>query len=438
MEITVEEKKYAEKMLDFISKSPSQFHACENAAKILIENGYTKFKETEDYTLERGGKYFVTRNGSSIIAFEIGEDVDNNYHFQIVASHLDSPTFKIKEIPSIDSDYYTTINLEGYGGGIYFTWVDRPLSLAGRIMIEEDGKITSKNVYIDKDLLIIPNVAIHLNNKINEDKLTLDKDLFPLFSSEKKDFDEFLKDYFSINNGQILGKDIYLVNRTRPAIFGDRGQFISSPKLDNLESAFTSLEAFISSEKTDFVKVYASFDSEEVGSNTMQGAMSTFMKDILERINFALNKDKIDYLKAISKSFLVSADNAHAIHPNRPEFYDKNNAPMMNKGIVIKENARQSYMTSAFSRAIFKSILKKNSLPYQAYANKSDIRGGSTLGNLSNIEVSMHGVDVGASQLAMHSSYETAGTKDVKYMVDSLKAFYNSNIVIDGDSVIIR
>lgn len=435
--ITENDIKNAKELLDFIQKSNSPFHACREICNILDDAGFTFIEESQDFNLEKGGKYYTTRNSSSVVAFEIGEKVDD-FNYLLTLSHLDSPTFKVKDIPEVKSDNYTTINLEKYGGAILNTWVDRPLSLAGRVMVEENNRIYEKLVNIDEDLLVIPNVAIHLNGRINEEPLDIDRDYFALFASGKRDFVEFLKEYMDIKDGRILGKDLYLVNRTNPQIFGADKEFLSTGKLDNLESSYTTLMGFISSCKSNAIKIYASFDSEEVGSNTMQGAMSTLLKDVLERISMALGKDMKEHKKIIAKSFVVSADNAHAIHPNRPDLYDKENYPEINKGIVLKENASQKYMTSAYSRAIFKSILDKYNIPHQSYANKNSLRGGATLGNLSNMEVSMHGVDIGLSQLAMHSSYETAGTKDIGYMIDGIKHFYESEIIMKNGYIEIR
>ena len=412
------------------------FHTVKATRAYLDENNFTYVPEHKLWKLERGGKYYTVRNDSSLIAFSVGEKLDS-YHFQLTAAHSDSPSYKVKNNPeTAGSEGYIKLNIEGYGGMIDSTWLNRPLTVAGRALVKEGNSITSKLVYIDEDLLLIPNAAIHLNRELNKGyHYNRQSDMQPLLTAgacEEGSFNKIIAEHLHVEEDAILARDLFLVNRQRPCVWGYKKEFISSPKLDDLQCAFASLKAFIASENKHTVNVYCLFDNEEVGSNTKQGAMSTFLPDTLSRINDCLGKTHEDYRQALAQSFLVSCDNAHALHPNKPELYDADNACYLNRGLAIKEAANQSYTTDAFSRAVFKNICDEAGVPTQTFANRSDRAGGSTLGNLSNIQVSMHAVDFGLPQLAMHSSYETAGVKDTLYAIEALKAFFNTTIEIEG------
>ncbi|MDO4466921.1 MAG: M18 family aminopeptidase [Bacillota bacterium] len=425
----------SKELTTFIEKSPSMFHAISTIASELEEAGFTYLKEGAAWNVEKGGNYYTTRNGSSIIAFKIGKDL-SDYHFQMSAAHSDSPTYKVKTIPELKGPgEYLKLNVEAYGGMIDSSWFDRPLSIAGRVLVREGNKIESKLLYIDKDILIIPNMCIHFNREVNNGvAYNRQVDLCPLFSTgelKQGDFDKMVASELGIDVSQILGKDLFLVNRQAPVVWGYKDEFVSCPKLDDLQCAFVSLKGFLNANNDAAVNVYCCFDNEEVGSNTKQGAMSTFLYDTLQRINLNLGKTAEEYYQAVAKSFLVSCDNAHAVHPNHPEKNDAMNAPYMNKGIVLKESANQKYTTDAFSRALFTAICNDANVPVQTFANRSDVLGGSTLGNLSNTQVSVHAVDFGLAQLAMHSSYETAGVLDTVYAIQSLTAFFNTNVQID-------
>ena len=425
-------KKISEELIDFIKNSPTAFHAIYNISKRLKENGYEELLEGRRWNIKAGGKYFVTRNNSSIIALNIGTKLDN-YSFNVAASHSDSPTFKIKENAEIEvRGKYTKLNTEGYGGMLCSTWFDRPLSIAGRVLVKEDDTYVTKLVDIDRDLVMIPNVAIHMNRKIN-DGYAYNKqvDMLPLFGgSESKpgDFNKLIANQLGVEEENIYGSDLYLYNRMAPSIWGANEEFISSPKLDDLQCAFTSLEGFLKGSNEQSINVFACFDNEEVGSGTKQGAESTFLADVLQRINTGLGKEQEDYYRALASSFMLSADNAHAVHPNHPEKTDVNNCVYMNEGIVVKSHAGQKYTSDAVSIAIFKGFCEKANVPIQFFANRSDAAGGSTLGNIAMSQVSMNGVDIGLPQLAMHSSYETAGIKDTYYMVKVMEEFFNSHI----------
>ena len=422
-------------LMNFLDSSVTMFHAINECEKVLKDSGYIYLPENEKWNI-RAGKYYTKRNSSSLIAFDIE---NGDYHFQISAAHSDSPTFKLKDRPIIESNGYLKLNVEAYGGMIDATWLDKPLTLAGRVMVDTGCGIETRLLYIDKDLLIIPNVPIHFNREINKGfAFNNQVDMLPVFSAgnlSEADFDKMLAKELGVKPEAILAKDLYLVNRQKATVIGYDNELISSGRLDDLECVYTSLLGFIEAMNNDHINVFAVFDNEEVGSVTKQGAMSTFLVSTLNRINKALGKSDEDYYRAIAKSMLISCDNAHAIHPNHPELFDVKNRPVLNKGIAIKESANQKYTTDAFSRAVLKKILDKNNIPYQTFANRSDIIGGSTLGNLSNTAVSMNAVDIGLPQLAMHSAYETSGAKDVEYAIEALRAFFETNIDIKDDKV---
>lgn len=425
-------------LMDFLDSSVTMFHAINECEKVLQRSGFTYLPENEKWNINKG-KYYTKRNSSSLIAFDIAE---GDYRFQISAAHSDSPTFKLKDRPVIEANGYLKLNVEGYGGMINATWLDKPLTLAGRVIVNTDKGIETRLLHIDRDLLIIPNVPIHFNREINKGfAFNNQVDMLPIFSAgnlKEADFDNILAKELGIEAEAILAKDLYLVNRQKAAIIGFDNELISSGRLDDLECVYTSLRGFVEAENKNHINVFAVFDNEEVGSVTKQGAMSTFLASTLDRVNTALGKSKEEYYRAIAKSILISCDNAHAVHPNHPELFDVKNRPVLNQGIAIKESANQKYTTDAFSRAILKKILEKKNIPYQTFANRSDIAGGSTLGNLSNTVVSMNAVDIGLPQLAMHSAYETAGAKDVGYAFETLKAFFEANIDIKDDKVAIE
>lgn len=427
-------KEVSNELLTFIQNSPSMFHSISSIQKYLDDSNFTYLPEGTSWPLEKGKNYYTIRNHSSIIAFKIGNTLDD-YHFQMCASHSDSPTFKVKSVPELKGQGdYLKLDVEAYGGMIDSTWFDRPLTVAGRALVRNRNTIENKLVYIDKDLLLIPNVAIHFNREINKGyAYNRQVDLCPLFSCGKAkegDFRKMIAEHLNVSVDDLLGTDLFLVNRQRPCIWGYQEEFISSPKLDDLQCAFSTLKGFLAANNEHDISVYACFDNEEVGSNTKQGAMSTFLQDVLKRINYGLNMGEEAYYQAISKSFLVSADNAHAVHPNHQEKTDQVNCSYMNKGLVIKESANQKYTTDAFSRSVFMEICHRANTPFQTFANRSDSLGGSTLGNLSNTQVSVHAVDIGLPQLSMHSTYETAGVEDTATTIQTITEYYSTNINI--------
>lgn len=421
----------AKECLKFIDKSMTCFHAVENAEKQLKEKGFTELAEKEKWKMKQGKGYYVKRNDSSIIAFKIPEKEVRGFH--IMASHSDSPSFKVKAQTEISVEKnYVKLNVEPYGGMIYATWLDRCLSVAGRIVYSDKGELKSKNVNIDEDLLVIPNVAIHMNREMNKNlSYNPQTDLQPLLSAGQENGKEteniLMKKIAScakIEEDSILGKDLFLYVREKGRLAGADKELMISPRLDDLSCVFASLKGFLLAEPEKYIPVFAVFDNEEVGSLTRQGAASTFLRDTLGRIGESLEKSEADYLRLLSESFMISADNAHALHPNHPELADPSNRPFLNKGIVIKYHGGQKYTTDAYSEAVMKRICKEAEVPYQSYCNRSDIAGGSTLGNISAGQVSIPCVDIGLPQLAMHSAVETAGSKDVAYLVSAARIFF--------------
>ena len=415
-------------LLDFIAKSPSCYHVVSNFSELLRAHGFLRILEEEAWDLERGGQYFVTRGDSSLIAFRIPSGPFRNY--LISAAHSDSPSFKIKEKEELLVDqHYVELNTERYGGMICAPWFDRPLSVAGRAVVKNGASLESRLVHIDRDLLMIPNVAIHMNRNINEGyAYHAQKDMIPLYGDEtaKGTFSELIAESIRVKKEDILGTDLFLYNRMPGTIWGAHGEFCSAPKLDDLQCAYALMQGFLAGGNPESVSVCCIFDNEEVGSRTKQGADSTFLQDVLERISSCLGHSPEEYKMAVAASFMLSADNAHAVHPHHLDKADPTNRPYLNHGPVIKYNAGQKYTTDAVSGALFKAVCQKAGVPWQTYANHSDVPGGSTLGNLSNAHVSLHTVDLGLAQLAMHSPYETAGTKETWYLIRAVQEFYST------------
>ncbi len=421
-------------LIDFLDRSPSSFHAVANMAETLNEAGFERLSEGGSWELKAGGSYYVTRNGSALIAFRIPAGAFTG--FQIMASHSDSPTFKIKTNAEIETDKkYIKLNVEKYGGMICAPWMDRPLSVAGRIVIRTDKGVEARLIAIDRDLLMIPNLAIHMNRSVNEGyTFNAQKDMLPLLGDleAKGGFMKLIADEAGVTEEDILDTDLFLYNRMKGTLYGLQQEFVGSARLDDLQCAFASLKGFLAAKPRDSVAVHCVLDNEEVGSGTKQGAASTFLKDTLYRIVTAFGHNAETYQMALASSFMVSADNAHSVHPNQAEKADPTNRPYMNDGIVIKYSANQKYTTDAISGAIFRAICDKAEVPYQTFTNRSDMPGGSTLGNISSTQVAVNTVDIGLPQLAMHSPYETAGTKDTGYLVDAARVLFSSSVKDDG------
>ncbi len=422
-------------LLNFIGNSATAFQAVETAKQMLIASGFRVLKETSPWQLVGGGKYLVTRNQSSLIAFVMPDNGQID-HFQIVASHSDSPMFKIKEHPELTSDKYVRLDVEGYGGMIMSSWFDRPLSVAGRVAVRTATGIETRLVDLKRDMAVIPNVAIHMNRDINDGyKYQANVDLMPLWGDgkSKESFRKMIASAVSAEEKDILGTDLYIYNRMPGTVWGMDNAYFSAPRIDNLECAFSSVEAIQHAKAQGHCDVCAVFDNEEVGSTTRQGAASTFLRDVLTRIMIACHQPEEEQLRAIAGSMMVSADNAHATHPNHGEYADPVNQVYMNEGVVVKFSARQKYTTDAVSCSIFQAICQRAGVPLQFFANRSDKPGGSTLGNISDTQVSIPTLDIGLAQLAMHSAFETAGTHDLQHMISAMKAFHDADIRMTED-----
>ena len=420
-------------LTEFIKRSPSCYHVIVNLGFMLKKKGFIELMEENEWNLQEGGKYFVIRADSSIIAFKVPTAKYTNY--QIIASHSDSPTFKIKENEEMDAcGHYVELNVEKYGGMLCAPWFDRPLSVAGKVVVNHAGVLETKLVNIDRDLCMLPSLAIHMDRQANEGHAyKIQKEMIPIYGDEtsKGTFMNMVAKAVGVKREDILGSDLFLYNRSAASVWGANEEFFSAPKLDDLQCAFAAVNAFLTSENDKSVSVFCVFDNEEVGSGTKQGADSTFLQDVLERINECMERTPQQYKMAVAGSFMISADNGHAVHPNYADKADPTNHPFLNQGPVIKYNANQKYTTDSVSAAIFKTICEKARVPYQTYVNNSDVAGGSTLGNISNAHVSLNTVDVGLAQLGMHSPYETGGVKDTWYMAEAIKMFYQTTISRD-------
>ena len=418
-----------EELLAFLEASPTCFHAVDNIRGILMENGYTELREAAGWELQEGGKYFTVRNGSSLIAFQI--PTKQYTGFMIGASHCDSPAFKIKENPEIVSGGYTRLNVEGYGGMLCGPWFDRPLSIAGRIVVRTENGLETKTVDLDRDLVMMPSLAIHMDRGANKGhEYNIQKEMCPILGQEGEAgiLMRMNADEAGVKAEDILGHDLFLYARVKGTVWGKDNEFVSCGHLDDLQCTYGDLQGFLKAHPAQSVPVLAVFDNEEVGSMSKQGAFSTFLEDVLARIHIACGRSEEERRAVPASSFMVSADNAHAVHPAYMEKADPVNRPQMNKGIVIKYSANQKYTTDAVSAAVFKELCTRAEVPYQIFTNRSDMVGGSTLGNLSNVNVSLNTVDIGLAQLAMHSPYETAGTKDTQYLADVMALFFSSSL----------
>ena len=420
------------KLFQFIEKSPTAFHTVENIRQALEEKGFKRLYEGTKWSGLRGGKFYVIRNQSSIIAFKVPEDDVNG--FMIAATHSDSPCFKIKENPSFADGSYTKLSVERYGGMINSTWLDRPLSVAGRVVYKAEDTVKSTLIDFEEPIAIIPNVAIHLNRNANENTtLNAATDLVPVISlgDNADSFKDCVADLAGVSKDNILSSDLFVYNTDKGVEYSD---FISAPRLDDLQCVFASLESFIAADNNISIPVLAVFDNEEVGSSTKQGADSDFLGAVLLKLSSSIGMDSADFCDLTARSFMLSCDNGHAVHPNHPELTDKQNAVKMGEGVVIKYNANQKYCTDAVSSSLVKVLCNRADVPYQAYANRSDIAGGSTLGNIANTHLSLLTADIGLAQLSMHSAFETAGKDDTLYMTKLLSEFFSSSLEISEDN----
>ncbi len=411
-------------LLHFISKSPSPFHAARGIKTAFVYDHAVELREEDDWEIEPGHKYVVTRNGSAVIAFAVPKEPARD--FRIIAAHGDSPTFKIKEDPEIADGPYVRLNVEPYGGMIMSSWTDRPLTAAGRVIVREKGALVPKLVCPGKPLLVIPSLAIHMNREVNQGyHWNAQKDLLPLWGpAGGLSFMDVIAAEAKCAKEDILGHDLCLVPLVPGTIWGAENEYISSPRLDDLQCAFAAFRGYTMGKKEKHISVFALFDNEEVGSGTRQGAGSSFLFDTILRLSAALGISQDRMLAMLARSFLISADNAHAVHPNHPAESDPVNRPVLNGGIVIKFNAQQKYCTDGWSAAHFRALCEEAKVPVQVFTNRSDRPGGSTLGNIAITKVGIPAVDIGLPQLAMHSSYETAGIKDTAYLVMAAAMFF--------------
>ena len=451
----------SEELLEFIKKSPTAYQAAASASEMLEEAGFQRIEEKDRWAIAPGGKYYVIRSSSAVIAFEVPRQFDR---IHIAASHADSPYFKIKENPEITKEgKYTVLNVEKYGGMLVNPWFDRPLSVAGRVFVKAgataaggtvDGAaaadrtdagsaagvstaegmpatgkdscgVEERLVDFDEDCLIIPSLAIHMDRTANDGvKHNVQDDMLPLYALNTIDFMAAVAAKAGCRKEDIIGSDLYVYNHQAGTIWGPLDEFVSAPRLDDLQCAFTTLKGFLAGEKKGALSVWAMLDNEEVGSSTRQGAASTFLRDTLHRVYLALGRDFEQFQMDLAQSMMVSADNAHAVHPNYPSKADPVNRPVIGGGLVLKFAGNQKYCTDGYSAAQFRMIAEKAGRKLQVFTNRSDMPGGSTLGNISNNQVALPSVDIGLPQLAMHSPYETAGTRDTEDAVAVLTEFF--------------
>ena len=419
-----------DQLFDFIQCSPTASHTAATVRAMLVQAGFTQLLESQPWDLQPGGRYYTTRGMSSLIAFQVPKA---DFHgFSVVAPHGDSPCFKVKESPELRVDgQYTKLNTEVYGGMQLALWTDRPLSVAGRLAVRTENGVKGVLCDIRRDLLLIPGVAIHMNRGVNEGvKLDPQKDTLPLLGGSQADLKKLVAENAGVAPEDILSWDLYLYSRAQGTVFGAEKEFIAAPRLDDLECVFAAAKAFLAGENRENVTVLSLFDNEETGSLTRQGADSPFLSEVLERISLSCGKSREEHLRAIASGFMLSADNAHAVHPDSPEKSDPTNRCYLNGGVVVKHSPR--YASDALTAGLFQRICQKAGVPVQVYYNNSKIPGGGTLGNLSGSHVALPTVDIGLAQLSMHSPYETAGAKDLDYMVWAMQAFYESVITQTG------
>ncbi len=413
-------------LASFLDASVSAYHAVKEAESFLRAEGFVALKESETWQLQGGGKYYLTRNGSSLLAFRIPKNVPTG--FQIAAAHTDSPSFKYKK--TFTSPAFTRLSVERYGGAKNSAWMDRPLSVAGRVLVKKGDTVHSVTVDLEEPVAIIPSVAAHLMKDAAEN---LAVDLVP-FSDGTNGLciEEKIARRLGVSSADILGHDLYLYPVAKALCFGENGAFIASPRLDDLQCVYALLKGFVAAnENGSAIPLLALFDNEEVGSRSMQGADSNLLSGTMERIADAFG---LSYAALCARSFFVSADNAHGLHPNHPELSDKNGFTcQLNGGVVIKRNALRRYTTDGLSEALFSLLCKEAGVPIQMYTNRPDLPGGSTLGAISDVHVSVYSIDIGLAQLAMHSAVETAGALDTAYLEKVMALFFASSLQAAGD-----
>ena len=418
--------------LDYIANSPNQFFAVSAAEKSLVEKGFSRLYESSPFSLESNGRYYIKRNNSSLIAFTVGKDILSE-GFRIIASHTDSPSIVIKPDSEILSEGCIKLNTESYGGLILSTWFDRPLSIAGRIIYKEDNTIKERLVDFKRPLLTIPNLAIHLDREVNKGrKIDKQKELLPIISlagndSEKFDLEDILSKKFAIDKKNILDYELSLYDTEKPCFLGINKEFVSSRSIDDLSMVYTSLKAF---EESDFssTSVLVLVDNEEIGSRTAQGADSSFISSLLERIALAFSDKREYYLSALARSLMISADVAHAVHPNYPDKSDITSKVRLGGGVVLKYSAPKKYGTDGISSSVFTDICRSSKIKYQKFTNNSNIPGGSTIGSMTSSSLGIPVIDMGIPVLAMHSVRELCAASDITDSYKFFKSFYSYHL----------
>ena len=429
-----EPQEFANDLIDFVSFSPSKYHVVRNIKAALLRKGFKELPLAEPWQIEKEGKYFVAQNDTTLAAFIVGMGQPEKDGFRIIAAHTDAPTIKVKPSPEIVvNNSYIKLNTEVYGGAILNTWFDRPLSIAGRVVLKSKTpfKPEVRQLIIKRPLLQIPNLAIHFNRKVNDGvPINPQKELTPLLACIKSPLEnqnylvEIIAQELNISPDAILDFDLSLYDTEKGCLIGANNEFISCARLDNLSMIHAGMEGLFTSPNINATQMMVCFDNEEVGSRTRQGAASPFLKNVLERIIYKLNGDKEEYMRAIYNSFMISADPAHGLHPNYAEMSCPTNHPIINKGPVIKYNADQKYTTDAESGAVFAQLAEMAGSPVQRFTNRSDLAGGSTLGSISTTQVDFKCVDVGTPILAMHSIRELCGVYDHFNIKNIFKTFY--------------
>lgn len=428
-------KKIANELIDFIYESPTAYNAIETLKTWLVKEGFEELNSGDKWTLKSQGKYFVTKNGSAAVAFTVGEGDIAQYGFKLIGAHTDAPGFRIKPNPDMKTEKnYVKLNTEVYGGPILSTWFDRPLAVAGKVTLMSDNplKPECRIININKPIMIIPNVAIHMNREVNNGvKINAQKDTLPLLSLINEELEKenyllsIIASELSVKEDDILDFELMPYEYEKGSIIGLNEEFISTGRLDNLAMIQAGTKALIDAKVKNGVNVMLCYDNEEVGSRTKQGADSPFFTEIIERIVLSLGGSREDLFRAISNSFLISADLAHALHPNASEKHDPVVKPLMGKGPVIKIAASQSYSTDSESAAVYEMICKKANVPVQRFVNRSDVRGGSTIGPIASSHLAVRTVDMGTAVLAMHSIRELASVDDHVSVIKSFTEFYN-------------
>lgn len=428
-------EKFAKDFLDYSYKSPVAFYSVKNCEKILGDNGFTKLDFGKKWELKNSSKHYVTVNDSALYVFEIGDKSASETSFRIAGSHTDSPGIKIKPNPEICENGFLKLNIEIYGGPILNTWLDRPLALAGRVYTKGENSFKPKShlININKPLMIIPNLAIHQNREVNKGiELNKQIDMLPTLAIIKDGFEKknylikLLAEELGVDVADILDFEIYLYEFEKGSFVGVENEFISASRIDNLASVYGSLIGMLESKSFGGIKVAAAFDNEEIGSETRQGADSNSLTYILERVIYALGGTREDFLRSLTESFMLSADGAHAIHPNKGGTTDPTNIPRVNEGVAIKLSANFKYTTDSFSASIIKDIANKNGLKHQYFVNRSDLAGGSTIGPASSKYLPITSVDLGIPMLSMHSIRELCGVEDLENIKNLIKEFYGA------------